>query len=154
MTHALPELGDLPQGLVLDGEIVAWMGSVRWFPHVGRRVLNGDLTVPVTFIIFDLLRIDGTDMTSKPYSERRLALEQLDLVGQSWRTGEAFDDGPALFAAVCELGLEGVVAKRLSSRYRSGARGWVKAKNPAYWRRDSEREAVARSRERRARLFV
>jgi ATP-dependent DNA ligase len=50
---------------------------------------------------------------------------------------------------VCRLRLEGVVAKRLSSRYRPGQRGWVKVKNPSYWRRDMEREAMARSRERR-----
>jgi ATP-dependent DNA ligase len=42
---------------------------------------------------------------------------------------ETFADGPALFDAVCKLGLEGVVAKRLSSRYRASQRGWVKTKN-------------------------
>jgi ATP-dependent DNA ligase len=45
-----------------------------------------------------------------------------------------------------------VVAKRLASRYRPGERGWVKMKNPNYWRRDSEREAMQRSRERWARM--
>jgi ATP-dependent DNA ligase len=44
-----------------------------------------------------------------------------------------------------------VVAKKRSSGYRSGERGWVKVKNPAYWRRDAEREAVAGSHERRGR---
>jgi ATP-dependent DNA ligase len=42
---------------------------------------------------------------------------------------ETFADGPALFDAVCKLGLEGVAAKRLSSRYRANQRGWVKTKN-------------------------
>jgi ATP-dependent DNA ligase len=51
---------------------------------------------------------------------------------------------------VCRLGLEGVVAKRLSSRYRANTRGWIKTKNPSYWRRDLERDAVAKSRGRRA----
>jgi ATP-dependent DNA ligase len=63
---------------------------------------------------------------------------------------ETFADGPALFDAVCKLGLEGVVAKRLSSRYRANQRGWVKTKNPNYWRLDLEREAMLRSRGRRA----
>jgi len=49
------------------------------------------------------------------------------------------------------LRLEGVVAKRQSSRYRLGERGWIKTKNPSYWRRDSERAAMQKSRERRAR---
>jgi ATP-dependent DNA ligase len=50
--------------------------------------------------------------------------------------------------------MEGVVAKKLTSRYRPGERGWVKVKNPNYWRRDAEREALVRSRERRARARV
>jgi ATP-dependent DNA ligase len=50
-----------------------------------------------------------------------------------------------------QLGLEGVVAKKLSSRYQPGERGWIKLKNPNYWRRDAEREAMARKHERRAR---
>jgi ATP-dependent DNA ligase len=50
--------------------------------------------------------------------------------------------------------LEGVVAKRLSRRYRPNERGWIKTKNPNYWRLDSEREAMQRSRERRQRTRV
>jgi ATP-dependent DNA ligase len=49
---------------------------------------------------------------------------------------------------VCDLGLEGVVAKKLSQRYRPGERGWVKVKNRNYWRYPLEREAVIRSRQR------
>ena len=44
------------------------------------------------------------------------------------------EDGEALFAAVCERGLEGIVAKLRSEPYRSGERAWVKVKNRAYWR--------------------
>ena len=50
-------------------------------------------------------------------------LDGLALNGTAWTTPETFEDGLALFAAVCEYGLEGVVAKKLSSRYRSGERG-------------------------------
>ena len=63
-----------------------------------------------------------------------------------------FDDGRALFTAVCELGFEGVVAKNHSSLYRPNDRGWVKVKNPNYWRRDAEREAMTRKHERRRSL--
>ncbi len=59
--------------------------------------------------------------------------------------------GRALFAAVCELGYEGVVAKDRDSQYGSSEGGWVKIKNPGYWRRDAEIEGVQRSRERRRR---
>jgi hypothetical protein len=47
-----------------------------------------------------------------------------------------------------------VVAKNHSSLYRPNDRGWVKIKNPNYWRRDAEHEAMARKHERRARSFV
>jgi ATP-dependent DNA ligase len=50
---------------------------------------------------------------------------------------------------VCDQGLEGVVAKRSASTYRPGQRGWVKVKNPGYWRREQEIAAVKRSLERR-----
>ena len=70
---------------------------------------------------------------------------------RAWTTCERFDDGRALFTAVCELGFEGVVAKNHSSLYRPNDRGSVKVKNPDYWRRDAEREAMSRKHERRAR---
>jgi ATP-dependent DNA ligase len=50
----------------------------------------------------------------------------------------------ALFAVAQEHGLEGIVAKRWRSSYRPGERGWIKAKNRAYWRHELEREAVLR----------
>jgi bifunctional non-homologous end joining protein LigD len=124
MTELLPELGSLPAGLVLDGELVAWKSGQPHFPLVCRRVLNGDTTVPLTYVIFDVLRRDGDDLTGKPYRSRPATLEELKLDGGSWTSAETFEDGPALFDAVCRLGLEGVVAKRLASRYRANQRGW------------------------------
>jgi len=109
------------------------------------------MSIPMTFVIFDVLRRDGIELTSAPYCDRRKALAELGLDGPAWTTCEAFDDGRALFTAVCNLGFEGVVAKRLDSRYRPNERGWVKVKNPDYWRRDLEREAMQRSREHRSR---
>jgi ATP-dependent DNA ligase len=48
--------------------------------------------------------------------------EDMELDGSQWRTSQTFDDGPALWEALCEHELEGVVAKRRSSRYLSGER--------------------------------
>jgi len=48
MTTVLPEPRGVPSGLVLDGELVAWRGSVPYFPQVCRRVLNRDMSVPLT----------------------------------------------------------------------------------------------------------
>jgi bifunctional non-homologous end joining protein LigD len=47
----------------------------------------------VTFVVFDVLRRDGVDITGRPYSERRALLESLDLDGAGWTTSETFDDG-------------------------------------------------------------
>jgi ATP-dependent DNA ligase len=58
------------------------------------------------------------------------------------------NDGKALSNAVCEHGLEGVVAKRLDESYLSRQRRWVKIKNRAYWRYELEREGAIRSRQR------
>jgi ATP-dependent DNA ligase len=55
--------------------------SVEDNKAVCRRVLNGDVSVPLTLIVFDLLRLDGTDLTKRPYAERRSLLESLDLDG-------------------------------------------------------------------------
>lgn len=150
MTLQLLELADLPAGLVLDGEIVAFneQGVPHW-PLVGRRLLHGDESIPLVLMIFDLLRCDGEDVTRRPYVERRGRLEALGLESTCWRTPEVFDDGRALFQAVCDHGLEGIVAKRVTAIYRPGQRGsWVKVKNPAYWRRDSELEGFGGSLER------
>ena len=59
MTELLPELAALPPGLVLDGELVAWRDSDPYFPDVCARVLNRDASIPITFVAFDVLRIDG-----------------------------------------------------------------------------------------------
>jgi ATP-dependent DNA ligase len=81
-----------------------------------------------------------------PYADRRALLEALDLDGPAWRTPEAFDDGEALLEATGTLGLEGVVAKKRSERYRPGERGWIKTKHRSYWRFGQELESAQRGR--------
>jgi bifunctional non-homologous end joining protein LigD len=154
MTETVPGLAALPPGVVLDGELVAWRDGDPYFPDVCARVLNRDASIPITFVAFDVLKMDGKNMMDASFEERRAALVRLPLDPPMSVVAETFTDGPALFDAVRKLGLEGVVAKRLSSRYRANQRGWIKTKNPNYWRRDSEREAMQRSRERRQRTHV
>jgi ATP-dependent DNA ligase len=74
------------------------------------------------------------------------------LDGVQWRAPQTFDDGSALWEAVCEHELEGVVSKPRRGRYTSGERGWVKTKNRAYCRWELEREGALR--QRRVRQFV
>ena len=109
-------------------------------------MLNGDTRVRLTFIVFDVLELEGRRTTHLPYVERRNLLESLQLEGGHWRTSPSFDDGEALLTVACERGLEGVVAKKLRSPYRPGERGWIKIKNRAYWRYPEEVAAAQRLR--------
>jgi ATP-dependent DNA ligase len=85
-----------------------------------KRVAKKRLELP------DVLSVDGRNVTRLAYSERRAILEDLNLNGRFWRTPQSFDDGAALWEAVCEHELEGVVPKRRLTRYRPVNVGWVK----------------------------
>lgn len=117
MTDLLPELSALPIAVTLDSELVAFDpdGSPD-FPLLCEKMLMRRPGIATTLMVFDLLSVDGEDLTGAPYSERRAQLEALDLNGVYWKTPETFDDGEALFEAVCAHELEGIVAKRVDSR--------------------------------------
>jgi bifunctional non-homologous end joining protein LigD len=146
VTGSYPELAALAEELagaeaVLDGEIVALDAEGR--PsfqrlqrrmHVDRRNLTRRLRddVPVTYVIFDLLHHDGASLLELPYEERRARLEALGLEGEHWRTPAYHaGDGRAMLELTEAQGLEGIVGKRLSSKYRPGKRNgeWIKIKN-------------------------
>ena len=146
ITAAYPEvrglLGDLGmREAVLDGEIVAFDEAGRpSFERLQRRMhVASDAVIrrrtadtPVVYAIFDLLYLDGHSLMALPYTERRAALEALELSGPAWRVpGAHAGAGARLLAATREQGLEGVVAKRLDSRYEPGRRtgAWIKVKN-------------------------
>lgn len=153
MTELIPELSAIPGYGTFDGELVAFdADGTPDFPMVCERLLNRRHAIQLTYVIFDVLSLDGRSFLGLPYCERRAELEALDLHGPYWHTPETFNDGTALFEAVCERGLEGVVAKRRSGLYRPGERGWVKIKNRGYWRYELERESAINS--RRQRTFV
>ena len=84
-------------------------------------------TVPVTYMVFDLLRLDGRDLTREPLEDRRALLTETFGSG-SWQVPTSYDDGQMLFDATLEQGLEGIVSKRRSSRYAIGERSkdWLK----------------------------
>jgi bifunctional non-homologous end joining protein LigD len=88
--------------------------------------------VPVTYMMFDLLWQDGHSLLDKPYTERRRLLGALKLAGASWQTPPwERGGGQAMLEASLKAGLEGVMAKKLDSRYEPGRRSgaWVKVKN-------------------------
>jgi bifunctional non-homologous end joining protein LigD len=89
--------------------------------------------VPVTYLAFDLLSLNGHALLDLPWTQRRGLLDELGLQGPSWQTPPAFtaEAGEDVQAGSVRQGLEGVVAKRLASRYEPGRRSpaWIKVKN-------------------------
>ena len=146
MTHLLPEFrNSSPHGVQLDGEIVALYDDGRPdFHRLSSRMLHGRGGIAVTYFVFDVLAVEGLATTMLPSSERRAILEELELENHQVKIVATFEDGPALFRAVCARGLEGVVAKREDDPYRPGDRAWVKTKNRATARFAEERDGVAR----------
>jgi bifunctional non-homologous end joining protein LigD len=126
---------------VLDGEIVAFDEDGRpSFERMQQRIHNTDENVvrrrmkthPVVYVIFDLLYLDGEDLTGEPYTRRRELLEGLELKGDAWQTPSyAVGNAEELLAASKEQGLEGVMLKRVDSVYCPGKRTgtWLKVKN-------------------------
>ncbi|WP_309110996.1 non-homologous end-joining DNA ligase [Saccharothrix sp.] len=141
VTATYPELQGLGESLgstqvLLDGEIVALEGGRPSFGALQQRMHASGAQarrlvskVPVTYLVFDVLHLDGSSLLNMPYARRRELLEGLDLRGPHWATPRAYPGaGPEVLAASREQGLEGVVAKRLDSPYTPGVRSphWVK----------------------------
>jgi bifunctional non-homologous end joining protein LigD len=129
VADALSELG--LSDTILDGELVAFGANGAPSFHA---LQHG--TSPVSYLVFDVLRLDGTDVTGAPYRSRRHAVESLGLAAAlgdaTIRVPAAFDGSlTEALDASRELGLEGVVAKRADSPYRVGKRSaaWVKLKH-------------------------
>ena len=116
--------------MVALGEGVPSFGALADRMHVrdAARALRLAEQNPVTLIAFDLLRLDGEDLCDRPLSERRELLLGLGLDDVAWQVPPTYDDGQMLLDAAEQQGLEGIVSKRLSSRYRPGVRSrdWLK----------------------------
>jgi bifunctional non-homologous end joining protein LigD len=145
-TPSYPDLAGLRGALpdhevLLDGEVVAFdetgrpsFGLLQHRMHVtaaadaARRAAE----VPVVYVVFDLLVLDGVEAMALPYVDRRRLLCDLLLgSGPGWQVPDhRVGDGSALYDAAAEQGLEGVMAKRLDSPYLPGKRSpaWVKVK--------------------------
>ena len=144
MTDRYPEfafVGKLPAGTVLDGEMVVLRHGKPDFALLlsreqsrsQRKVRSLARTLPATLVVFDQLYEDYQSLMAKPLSQRREQLTKLvercadpHLILSQGIVGS----GAAFFKGACAQGLEGVVAKRLSSRYQPGQRSgaWIKIK--------------------------
>lgn len=145
LADRFPELAGLAEGLdghrvALDGEVVAFDGDARsdfallqQRMHVADRAeaMRRTADVPVTYLAFDLLHLDGIDTTSLTYEERRRLLLDLVEPGPTWQVpAHSLGDGASLLEAARERRLEGLMAKRIDSRYEPGRRSpaWRKVK--------------------------
>jgi bifunctional non-homologous end joining protein LigD len=132
-------LAELPAGVILDGEVVVFHEGRPDF----RRLLSRDQagsplkirlsarSMPATYVVFDLLYEGYRSLLTEPLSQRRQRLCQL--VEDLGRPQVVFSEGivgpgRALFEEACRQGLEGLVAKRLASRYRPGKRTTARLK--------------------------
>jgi bifunctional non-homologous end joining protein LigD len=149
ITDRYPEIKPIGRALaargllevLLDGELVALddAGKPSFERLQGRMNAGSEAAIrraargnPVTYVIFDLLHRDGRSLLETPYEERRAVLDGLELDGAAWRVPAYHrGNGAALLAATREQGLEGIVAKRLGSRYEPGRRNgsWLKLRN-------------------------
>jgi bifunctional non-homologous end joining protein LigD len=124
------------RSVTLDGEVVICAADGR-SDFDRMRAMFGRHGSPEAFLYaFDLLELDGRDLRNEPWGHRRALLEQL-LAGSppGIRLCEHIEDvdGAVVFRQACVMGLEGIVAKRRDSRYRSGrCRDWIKVKNKAH----------------------
>jgi bifunctional non-homologous end joining protein LigD len=123
---------------VLDGEVVSFntkgqtsFQRLQRRMHVARPAPQLRADVPVVFVVFDLLWLDGDLLVDRTTAERRRILETLQIDGPAWRTVPVLDASPDELVAACRrLGLEGFMAKRLDAPYVAGGRSstWRKIK--------------------------
>jgi bifunctional non-homologous end joining protein LigD len=131
-TSMADALGQLPDGAVIDGELVVLDGD--GYPDFAALMRRKGTPALLTF---DVLALAGRDLCAAPIEDRKGRLADL----MSGVTGPIIQntdgivgEGRALFDLVQTRGMEGIVAKRLGSRYAPGQRtdAWVKIKVPGY----------------------
>jgi DNA ligase D-like protein (predicted ligase) len=120
-------LAELPDDTVVDGEIVARDESGR--PDFNLLQNFRSAAKHINYFVFDLLVLQGKDLTSLPLIERRSRMRSLKFSSPLVRICDQFESsGEEMIAAVRQLGLEGVIGKRKDSRYEIGKRtgSWIK----------------------------
>ncbi|MFE4082903.1 ATP-dependent DNA ligase [Streptomyces sp. YIM B13502] len=130
----------LPDGLVLDGELLVWEGGQFSFEALQRRAASGGWTaarlaevLPAHFVAFDILQVEGQELLQEPYERRRAKLEGLFTeyaLAPPWTLCPETDDVRAAhdwLTSWTEVpGVEGLVIRGREQRYIPGARGWYK----------------------------
>lgn len=146
MTVSFPEIRDaalaqLPGDTGLDGELVVWESGRLAFERLQQRLARrrgAAITAaarawPAHLVVFDVLHLDGADLTAWPYARRRRALETLLAEAAlaaplTLCPSTADPDTAREWLTWTSAGLEGLCFKRLAEPYRPGARTWTKYK--------------------------
>jgi bifunctional non-homologous end joining protein LigD len=123
------------KSVALDGEFVALNEKGVSDFQTLQNSLGAQDSPSLIYYVFDLLHLDGVDLTALPLNDRKALLARL-LAAQPARLADhvrlsehVVGGGPAFFQKACELGLEGIVSKRAESPYTEGrGRDWVKTK--------------------------
>lgn len=114
----------------MDGEVVSLTEKgISGFGKLQADLKNGDHSA-IVFFAFDLMFIDGFDLTYAPLSERKRILKAFLDEAKPDRIfySEHFEDGVALYLQVEKLGLEGVVSKLAASKYKPSKSAWKQVK--------------------------
>ncbi len=122
--------------LLLDGEVVAYEGDQTSFTRLQRRLgvtrpsSEQVAKYPVVYCVFDLLAVDGEDLTDRPFVERRARLTRTIRSSSALQHTEAWsDDSERRFTEACRSGWEGLIAKRADAPYVAGrSKDWLKLK--------------------------
>jgi bifunctional non-homologous end joining protein LigD len=122
-------LAGLPDDTVIDGEVVAFDEEGR--PSFNALQNSGSSATPTIFYVFDVMVLGGKDVMREPLERRQELLQRMVLpkLKEPVRYAGSLDAAlPDLIASVKAQGLEGLVAKRLGSRYEAGMRSgaWMK----------------------------
>lgn len=143
LTAAFPDVAaavaeQVPEGTVLDGEVVVWAGERLHFAALQSRVASPRAAArlareqPANLVAFDVLAAGDVDLRGEPFAQRRARLEQL---GSTWRpplTLSPITQDQAVaatwFRDLAVAGIEGLVAKGANQLYRGGQRDWLKVK--------------------------
>ena len=118
---------DAAADVVLDGEVVAFDGAQTSFARLQQR---GERPARAFYYVFDILRLDGEDVTDEPLRARKALLRRAVGFADPIRlTAHRNRDGEAFFAEACRKGWEGLIAKRVDAPYTHGrSRDWLKFK--------------------------
>jgi bifunctional non-homologous end joining protein LigD len=137
-TRNFHEIADAARGLetraaLLDGEVAIQLPDGRTSFQALQNLSTREQRAGLVYFVFDLLHLDGTDLSRKPLEERKAVLaDLLRKSGAGTRiryTDHVAGNGSIVLEQACRLGLEGVVSKRRDQPYRAGRNdGWLKTK--------------------------